>query len=165
MDQYGADTIRCLWFLRHQHKIDWSDGAVEGCFDFSSVWTYAHERLSLLNPVELNPDQLSAQDRRILIDMHKGYHWSIETFMQYISINWHQVLWNFSNISLELMIFNVILLGSTWIIATPTCFKLLLILLTHYGVIVGLVMILPQPSGRLQIPRSWHLIKWQLWSV
>ena len=75
MDQYGADTIRLFMIFAAPptQDLDWSDGAVEGCFRFlKRVWTYAHEHMSLLKtPAELNPDQLSAQDKRILIDMHK----------------------------------------------------------------------------------------------
>ena len=75
IDQYGADTIRLFMIFAAPptQDLDWSDGAVEGCFRFlKRIWTFANEHLSLLQPsVPLDTDSLTALDKRILIDMHK----------------------------------------------------------------------------------------------
>lgn len=73
---YGADTAR-LFILSDSppaRDLDWSDAGVEGCYKFlNRVWRLIKtcEPNLIFNYPEVNPDELSKENKALLIETHK----------------------------------------------------------------------------------------------
>ena len=92
IEQYGADTIRLFMIFAAPptQDLDWSDGAVEGCFRFlKRIWTFAQTHRASLQQaksMDFHASALSPAMQQCLIAIHQELT-VIQRDVQHIQLN------------------------------------------------------------------------------